>query len=117
MGAVGNTFESNRGLEEEGMCREVAVVRIEFGIADEGTAGLILELDDDIVGRLILCSGGDDAGVDSGARPSGNSNPNTASWESMFVVSHCCRFSFSLRISFVSSTVLTPSSSLSRNGG
>ena len=54
MGAVGNT-ESNRGLEDEGMCGEVVVVRIELRVADEVTAGVILELDDDIVGELVLC--------------------------------------------------------------
>ena len=54
MGAVGNT-ESNRGLEDEGMCGEVVVVRIELRVADEVTAGVILEFDDDIVGELLLC--------------------------------------------------------------
>ena len=54
MGAVGNTFESNRGLEVEGMCGGVVAVRIEFRVADEGTAALILELDDDAVGELML---------------------------------------------------------------
>ena len=54
MGAVGNT-ESNGGLEDEGMCGEVVVVRIELRVADEVTAGVILELDDDIVGELVLC--------------------------------------------------------------
>jgi len=59
VGAVGNTFESNRGLEEEGSggtCGEVVVlVRIEFKVADKVTAGLVLELDDDVVGELVLC--------------------------------------------------------------
>jgi len=43
------------GLEEEGMCGEVVVVRIEFRVADEVTTGLILELDDDVVRKLVLC--------------------------------------------------------------
>jgi len=51
VGAVENTFESNRGLEEEGMCGKVVVVRIDSKVEDEITAGLILEL-----GReLVLC--------------------------------------------------------------
>ena len=52
----GNTFESKRGHEEEGMCGEVVVVvRIKFRAADKVTAGLVLELDDDVVGGLVLC--------------------------------------------------------------
>lgn len=39
--------------EDEGICGEV--VRIEFRVADEVTAGLVLELDDDVVGELVLC--------------------------------------------------------------
>ena len=52
--AAGN-IESNRGLEEEGMCGDVVVVRIELRVADEVTAGVILELDDYVVGELVLC--------------------------------------------------------------
>jgi len=52
--AAGNT-ESNRGLKEEGLCGDVAVVRIESRVADEVTAGVILKHDDDIVGELVLC--------------------------------------------------------------
>jgi len=38
------------------MCGEVVVVvRIEFRVADVVTAGLILEVDDDIVRELELC--------------------------------------------------------------
>ena len=33
-----------------------------------------------------------------------DNNPNTASWVSTFMVSHCCHFSFSLCISFASGT-------------
>jgi hypothetical protein len=40
--------------EEDGICREVVVVRVEFRVADEVTIGLILELDDD-VGELVRC--------------------------------------------------------------
>jgi hypothetical protein len=56
VGAVGNT-ESNRELEEEGMWGEVVVVSVELSVADEVTAGVILELDDDavVVGELVLC--------------------------------------------------------------
>jgi len=46
-----------------------------------------------------------------------DNSPNNASWPSTFTVSHCCRFSFSLRIPFVSSTALIAPSSVSRNGG
>jgi hypothetical protein len=55
VGAVGNT-ESNRGLEEEGMWGEVVVVSMELSVADEVTAGVIRELDDDdvVVGELVL---------------------------------------------------------------
>ena len=53
MGAVGNTFESNHVLEEKGMCREaVEVVRIEFRVAEEVTAVLVLKLDDNVVGGV-----------------------------------------------------------------
>ena len=52
---MGNTFKSNRGLEEEGMCGEVVLVRVEFTIADELIAGLILELDVDVVENQVLC--------------------------------------------------------------
>lgn len=52
---MGNKAESNRGLEEEGMCGEVVVVSMELSVADEVTAGVILELDDDMVGELGLC--------------------------------------------------------------
>jgi len=52
--AAGNT-ESNRGLEEEGMCGDVAAVRIELRVAGEVTAGVILELDGNVVGELVLC--------------------------------------------------------------
>jgi hypothetical protein len=38
--------------EEEGICREVVVVRFEFRVADEVTVGLILELDV-VVGELV----------------------------------------------------------------
>jgi len=34
--------ESNRGLEEEGMCGDVVAVRIELSVAGEVTAGVIL---------------------------------------------------------------------------
>ena len=61
MGAVENT-ESNCGLEE-GMCSDAVVVRIELRVADEVTAGVILELD---LGSWY------DAGADSNARPGGN---------------------------------------------
>jgi hypothetical protein len=54
VGAVGNTFKSNRGLKEEGTCGEVVVVSVEFRVADKAIAGLILELDDDVVGELVL---------------------------------------------------------------
>ena len=85
--AFGNIFELGRWLKEEGTCGEVAVVRIEFKVADDGTAGLILELEDDVVGELILCEWWN--------------NPNIASWESMFAVTHFYCFSFSLHMSFV----------------
>jgi len=42
-----------RGRKEEGMCGEV--VRIEFRVAGKVTAGLVLELDDNVVGELVLC--------------------------------------------------------------
>ena len=91
------------GIKKEGMCGEVViVVRIEFRVADEVTAVLVLELDDNVVGGLVLCGGGDNAGADSGARPG---------------VSTCCHYSFSLRISFVSSTALPGPLSVDRNGG
>jgi len=57
------------GIKKEGICGEV--VRIEFGVADEVTAVLVLELDDD-VGELVLCGCSDNAGADSGVRPGGN---------------------------------------------
>ena len=37
------------------MCGEVVVVRIEFWVAGEGTAGLNLELNVNVVGELALC--------------------------------------------------------------
>ena len=46
-----------------------------------------------------------------------DNNPNTTSWESMFMFSHCCRFSFSPCISFVSSTTLTAPPSVNWNDG
>ena len=48
MEAAGNT-ESNCGLKEEGLCGDVAVVRIGLRIVDEVTAGVILKHDDDQV--------------------------------------------------------------------
>jgi len=63
VGAVGNT-ESNCGLEG-GMCSDAVVVRIELRVADEVTAGMILELD---LGSWYDA----DAGADSDARPRGN---------------------------------------------
>jgi len=65
--AVGNT-ESNCGLED-GMCTDAVVVRIELRVADEVTAGVILELD---LGSWYDADAGDDAGADSDARPGGN---------------------------------------------
>jgi hypothetical protein len=38
--------------EEEGICKEVVVVRVEFRVADEVTVGLILELVV-VVGELV----------------------------------------------------------------
>jgi hypothetical protein len=55
VGAVGNTFESNRRLEEEGICRKVVLVRIEFMVADELTASQILEPDNNVIGNQALC--------------------------------------------------------------
>ena len=67
VGAVGNT-ESNCGLEE-GMCSDAVVVRIELRIADEVTAGVILELD---LGSWYDADAGNDADADSDARLRGN---------------------------------------------
>ena len=55
VGAVGNTFESNHRLEEEGICGKVALVGVKFTVADQLTASLILELDDNVVGNQALC--------------------------------------------------------------
>jgi hypothetical protein len=67
VGAIGNA-ESNCGFEE-GMCCDAVVVRIELRVADEVTAGVILELD---LGNKYDADAGDDAGADSDARPGGN---------------------------------------------
>ena len=50
-----NTFESNHGLKEEGLCGKVVLVRVEFTVADELIAGLILKLDDGVAGNQVLC--------------------------------------------------------------
>ena len=52
---MGNTFGSTRWLEEKGICGKVVLVRGEFTVADELTASLIFELDDDAVGNQVLC--------------------------------------------------------------
>jgi len=88
VGAVGNT-KSNCGLEE-GMCSDAVVVRIELRVADEVTAGVILELD---LGSWYDADTGDDARADSDARPGGNGrgrgqilDNNATSWASTFII-------------------------------
>jgi len=112
VGAVENT-ESNCGLEE-GMCSDAVVVRIELRVADEVTAGVILELD---LGSWY------DAGADSNARPGGNGRGrgwittptlppgHPRSWFPIVVVFPS---PFVYRLS---STALTAPSSIGRNGG
>ena len=67
VGAVGNT-KSNCGLEE-GMCSDAVVVTIELRVADEVTAGVIIELD---LGSWYDAEAGDEAGADCDARPGAN---------------------------------------------
>jgi len=43
------------GSKRKECAREVVVPRIKFIVADEGIADLILELDDDVIGEMVLC--------------------------------------------------------------
>jgi len=53
--------------------RRCGSVRIELRVAGEVTAGVILELDGNVVGEFHVGGGGDDGGdADSGTHPGGN---------------------------------------------